>query len=124
MKKKVISYICLMIIAGSQADLAGAASRQEHYPNGQLRSESTFQRGRMLTYTEYYQNGQVKIEQVFEDGKKHGQWKEYYKDGSLKSQESYDQGRPVGIWRFYDKRGRVRKEVDYQREEKHRKPKK
>ena len=63
---------------------------------------------------EYWPNGQVKSERTYQDGKLEGISKEYGEDGTVLSEENYENGKKNGISKLYYTDGTLRMETNYQ----------
>lgn len=62
---------------------------------------------------EYYPNGQVKSETTYQDGKPDGPSTIYYENGKKDSQIAYENGIPVGRGIFYFEDGNLKEEIAY-----------
>lgn len=73
----VLSYLfAFYMITYSNAEIE---VKKEYYPNGQLRSEIPYKKGREDgIMRRYYPDGSLQLDVSYRDGKKEGAWKEYF----------------------------------------------
>lgn len=62
---------------------------------------------------EYYPNGKIKSETTYKDGKPDGPSITYYENGKKDSQIAYENGIPVGRGIFYFEDGNLKEEIAY-----------
>ena len=82
------------------------------YPNGNLRSESTYSdRGEVTIY--YYENGNREREGVYKNGREDGLWIWYYENGNKKEEGFFREGKWDGTWTWYREDGTLQYERAY-----------
>jgi len=62
---KLILLLLIVFLSGCSEEV-----KQEHYPNGKLKSEMRYKNGKLEGMTKgYYDNGKLKAEAIFKDDK-------------------------------------------------------
>ncbi|MCI5054994.1 MAG: hypothetical protein MRY83_02735 [Flavobacteriales bacterium] len=101
-------------------------SKEEKYPNGNVKSQLNFRNGRQHGVSKYFkEDGSVDKVEIYEYGTKlgegkldekgikNGPWKEYYSTGELRAEGTYKGGLRVGVWVFYHLNGKVEQKGKY-----------
>ena len=93
---------------------AETQTRKTYYPDGLLKSATTYKNGRKNGAEHiYYPDGAtLKYSRVYEYDKLHGLQQEYGPDALLIKEESYSHGRLDGVSRYYHN-GLLQKELEY-----------
>ncbi|MDP4282728.1 MAG: hypothetical protein Q8867_11380, partial [Bacteroidota bacterium] len=99
---------------------------QEYYPDGKIRSVSTYRKGVPEGIRrEYSPEGIVIKSLVFqagarigegiiqEDGTKDGHWVEFFSDSTIKSEGNYKDGKPLGEWKYFYTDGKIEQTGKY-----------
>lgn len=108
-----------IIVAGSLAATIALLTacediRKEEYPNGKLRSETTYVNDKKQgPETEYYENGNLRREANYVEDRREGVSKEYYEDGSLQAEYNYVNGYIEGEVKHYYKNGKLESKANY-----------
>ncbi len=84
------------------------------YDSGQLKSEWTYENGRLegplLTY---FENGQLESKRTYSNGELEGLLETYYESGQLKSKGEYKNGKKVGVSQRYHINGRLKTMISH-----------
>ena len=84
---------------------------QEHYPDGQLASETEVVPGpdgedvRDGSFKSFHPDGSRKTTGRFKQGLEHGRWREWYSGGKRRSAGKYEAGSRIGKWEFWREDG-------------------
>lgn len=67
-------------------------TKQEHYPNGQIKMEAKMNNENKMEgeYKEYWENGKLKVKGNYENGFKIGVWKYYKETGEFERKERFE----------------------------------
>ncbi len=88
-----------------------------YYENGELKAESYYFNGKILSSKEYYPDGKIRFEVNYEDArentdsKENGEGKLYYPNGKLKYEWQITKSKRTGFKKSYNQDGGLRAEV-------------
>lgn len=100
--------LCLLVVGDCRRD-SDFLTREEKYPNGQLKSRQTykveFDDTEVLAgpATFWFADGTLQAKGGYVKGKRHGKWTYWYASGQMKSQGEYAHGRKNGEWSDWEK---------------------
>lgn len=84
------------------------------YQNGQLKSETIYEKGVPVGKSvSYYEDGKKQVEVTYKDGKKDGEEKQWYPDGKEFMVVTYSNGNKNGITREWYSNGNLKKESTF-----------
>lgn len=85
---------------------------EEHYDNGQLKSEMKYSSGELASAKLYHENGQLSFEGDYRDNMRNGLWTKYDNEGKLKAKIMFRDNLFYGRVEWYYKNGQL-KELGY-----------
>ena len=89
--------------------------REEKFPNGNVRFQTTYVKDKKEGLEkEFYENGTLKRETNYVNDRREGVSKEYYNDGTLQAEIPYTDGYITGDVVRYHKNGKVASKAPYQ----------
>ena len=84
------------------------------YDDGQLKSEWTYENGRLEgPLLAYFENGQLESKRTYSDGELEGLLETYYESGQLKSRGEYKKGKKIGVSQRYHSNGRLKTMISH-----------
>ncbi|MCR5379091.1 MAG: hypothetical protein K6E57_09095 [Fibrobacter sp.] len=105
--------ICLTV-AAAFAFTACEDIREETYPNGNIRFQTTYVKDKKEGMEkEFYENGTLKRETEYKNDRREGMTKDYYPDGTLQDEIPYADGYIEGIVNRYHKNGKLASSANY-----------
>jgi len=106
--KKVVRYYIV------DDDVRVLHREQHFYPDGTLRIDGSFLKGRRHgRWVSYYENGDLWSEGKYVNGQQEGKWTIWHRSGFRHYEGSYRAGRKNSRWTFWDENGVMIKEESY-----------
>lgn len=101
-------------VVSREGDLDRHGAWRFLYPNGKVRMEGTYDRGKETgLHVWYHENGQKSSEGYFYDGKKQGRWEMWYANGARKTAGVCVDGEHDGIWMSWHENGMPKLQAHY-----------
>ncbi|MDL2215280.1 toxin-antitoxin system YwqK family antitoxin [Dysgonomonas sp. OttesenSCG-928-M03] len=98
---------------------SGSYDYEIFFQNGNMKEKGTALDERMRRYDKtlykYYENGQLQSETLYDKGDKISS-KEYYNNGTIKEVATYKKDRPIGIYEVYYENGQLKESTTYDSE--------
>ena len=84
---------------------------KDHYPNGQLKHNGLYEKGKLISYKNYYENGQIERSFIKKDPKK-SRLTIWYQDGHIRTEALFYFESPLK-WTDYLENGSIESEEEY-----------
>jgi antitoxin component YwqK of YwqJK toxin-antitoxin module len=90
-------------------------SLEEYWSNGNLKTKVEYLESNKenYRYSEYFEDGQLKIESTYQRGLLDGDFRQYYRNGQLMYLRHYNQGVIIGVEQFYSETGEIQQQRIY-----------
>lgn len=96
-------------------DESGKIIRERYYPEGSIKSKSTYSMDTVLNgeHILYHKNGKIKLICDYKEGEITGIFKQYYENGTMEAEAVYYEGKREGATRFFHPNERLSSYTQY-----------
>lgn len=85
------------------------------YADNKVKAEILYKEGNIGSYHEYFPDGTLRLEMEYRRGKRHGNARMYYSTGHLFCQGKYKKGKRYGTWQYYKVTGEQDRKIKFTR---------
>lgn len=85
------------------------------YADNKIKAEIQYDEGKIGSYREYFPDGTLRIELEYRKGKRHGNARMYYSTGHLFCEGKYKKGNRNGVWQYYKVTGERDRKIKFTR---------